>query len=128
MHPTTKPEINAWWDDMPFRLRLKGYEGNCKVCWKKTDRKLMTIALEHPGRFYNFWRFEKDYEYFTPQTRNNSAAPYRFLRENRTINELIEMAKTTVFEPYQDDSVVYPDPEFDQSGGCGESCEVFTDL
>ena len=34
-HPKTKPEINRYWKDMPFRLELKGYQGNCKWCWKK---------------------------------------------------------------------------------------------
>ena len=47
-HPMTKPMINTFWRDMPFRLGLKGYEGNCKWCWKKSLRKHMTIINEQP--------------------------------------------------------------------------------
>jgi len=46
--PTTKPGINAWWSAQKFRLPLKGYEGNCKWCWKKSLRKHLTLATEHP--------------------------------------------------------------------------------
>lgn len=35
----TKPMINTFWASMPFRLNLKGYEGNCATCWKKSKKK-----------------------------------------------------------------------------------------
>lgn len=43
--PMTKPKINFWWSQQPFRLKLKGYQGNCKDCYKKSDNKLLTMAL-----------------------------------------------------------------------------------
>ena len=44
--PMTKPMINDFWRSQPFRLNLAGYQGNCKWCWKKTPRKLMTLINE----------------------------------------------------------------------------------
>ena len=58
--PATKPMINRFWSQMPFRIELKGYEDNCKVCWKKSLRKLLTIAKHTPDRFRNFEKWEKE--------------------------------------------------------------------
>ena len=38
MIPTTKPMVNFFWKQMPFRLELKGYQGNCLTCWKSQIR------------------------------------------------------------------------------------------
>ena len=35
----TKPMINFWWNQQSFRLNLKGYQGNCKWCYKKSTNK-----------------------------------------------------------------------------------------
>lgn len=50
-NPKSKQEINVFWRDMPFRLQLKGYQGNCKWCWKKTLRKHLTIIDETPEHY-----------------------------------------------------------------------------
>jgi hypothetical protein len=49
--PMTKPQINEWWESQPFRLQLKGYQGNCMTCWKKSDVKLYQIAKENQKAF-----------------------------------------------------------------------------
>lgn len=138
--PMTKPDINAYWNVMPFRLNLKGYEGNCKVCWKKSMRKILTIAQQHPGRFYKFWEIEKKYEHYSKPGRTNPNPPYRFYRQNLSIHDIFKLLKEGDFELAEDDSVVYPkndehltellrdlDINLDEAGGCSESCEVFTD-
>lgn len=124
-HPTTKPEINAWWQEQPFRLRLKGYEGNCKWCYKKSRRKHLTLAMEHPEWF----RFP-DYLEQTYGTagHNEDGTPRVFFRGNCSTWDLIGEAIGTEFEPASDDAQVYPDadPELDApGGGCSESCEAF---
>ena len=138
--PMTKPDINAFWNVMPFRLNLKGYEGNCKVCWKKSMRKLLTIAYESPEKFYRFWYLEKTYENFTPPSRlKNADPPYRFFRGNLTVHDIFNLLKEGDFTFAEDDSIEYADYEklteilndhgidLDSAGGCSESCEVFTD-
>ncbi len=52
--PVTKEFIHAYWDSQPFTLNIKSYEGNCDCCWKKSKRKLYTIANENPSSF-DWW-------------------------------------------------------------------------
>lgn len=129
----TKPFINRFWRDMPFRLELKGYEGNCKVCWKKSLRKLLTIAKEDPSAFDNFKKWESKYENYVPETRDVEVQlPIRFNRGNLSVNQILELSKKP-FKPASDESQVFAetiqlglfDYELDVSTGCVESCEVF---
>lgn len=69
MIPTNKPMINFYWKNMPFRLELKGYQGNCKTCWKKSDKKLYQIAKENPNAFDFMKRMEDKYGNFFPKHR-----------------------------------------------------------
>lgn len=131
--PMTKERINLFWKQMPFRLDLKGYEGNCKVCWKKSLRKLLTIARDNPERFEFVSQMEKEYENFVPEKvkRNpNVKPPMRFFRGNLTSQDILEMAEKP-FEQAIDDSENYYiqtnlfGHPLDQSNGCEESCEAF---
>lgn len=69
MIPSTKPMINFYWKSMPFRLNLKGYQGNCITCWKKSFKKLYQIAKEKPESFDFMDRMEQKYGNFFPQQR-----------------------------------------------------------
>lgn len=131
--PMTKIDINKFWRDMTFRVELKQYEDNCKVCWKKTLRKLLTIAKNNPERFDNFKKWEEKYENYTPVTRKANNAPYRFNRKGMSVNEILELSKLP-FEEYRDERTVYVykndklnDIDLDIGGGrCNnEHCEPF---
>jgi hypothetical protein len=63
MIPSNKPMVNIFWRSMPFRLELKGYQGNCKTCWKKADRKLYQIAKENPKAFEFMAEMEQKYPF-----------------------------------------------------------------
>lgn len=129
--PMTKPEINSYWRDMPFRLNLKGYEGNCKVCWKKSLRKLLTIAKNNPEKFDDFIRIEKAYENYEPRPRMGTP-PFRFFRNNLSCEDIIRMSEAA-FEEANDDSVIYNTHiqlalfgyNLDTDNGCSESCDAF---
>lgn len=133
--PTTQKQINKFWVDMPFDLALKSYEGNCKVCWKKSLRKLLTIAKEHPERFEGFKKLEDDYQYFTPQSRKNNPKikpPHRFFRGQLSVADILKMSKSefTLVRDESKDIEEYPQTslfgfDLDLSDGCIESCEVF---
>lgn len=125
--PMTKPKVNFWWSQQPFRLGLKGYEGNCAWCWKKTDRKLYTLAKERPEIFEFPAEMEARYGRVGPEF-EREADDYRrvFFRKSRTTADILREAATRDFEPASDDSVIY-DPELDVGSGCEESCEVFAD-
>lgn len=38
--PLSKPDVNSFWQQQPFRLQLAGYQGNCKTCWKKINAQV----------------------------------------------------------------------------------------
>lgn len=131
--PMTKPKINFFWKQMPFRLNLKGYEGNCMVCHKKSLRKLLTIAKEHPEKFDWAKRMEEKYEQFIPKEHQHNKKiqlPVRFYRNHLSVSEILQMSEEP-FEMAKDDAQNYYiqeelfGHELDISNGCSESCEAF---
>lgn len=130
----TKPMINNFWSKMPFRLQLKGYEGNCKTCWKKSFRKLITIARYNPHWFAFMRQMEIEFEeYVSPGRKHKLKPPIRFFRKHKTVADIFEMAKDEKIQDAIDDSrdtnyqtnLWHDGTELDQSNGCTESCEVF---
>lgn len=81
--PTTKQQINIYWKQMPFRLNLKGYQGNCKTCWKKTDKKLYQIYKENPAAFNFMDRMERKF----PLDRNGEKTT--FFRGKRSATDIM---------------------------------------
>jgi len=136
MQPMTKPKINFWWSQMPFRLELKGYQGNCVTCWKKSNPKLYQIARENEYAFNFFGKMELRYERFVPETRLKKlrergelpTLPVRFFRENKSVQNIIDESKIN-FKQIIDDSMKFDNPalfeDLDLLGG--ESCEVFSE-
>jgi hypothetical protein len=129
----TKSDVNRFWSKQSFDLELKSYEGNCDLCWKKGLRKLMTIVKDKP-ELADWWReMEDKYSMFTPPSREHKAKPpYRFFRDNMTIDEIIEESNLP-FELSKDESkeiathrqLAIWDDYLDSNNGCTESCEVF---
>ena len=44
----TVEDVTRFWDDQPFDLQLKSYQGNCDLCFLKGRRKLVQIIAEDP--------------------------------------------------------------------------------
>lgn len=131
MRPTAKPEINSWWARQPFRLELKSYQGNCAWCWKKTLRKHLTLIDETP-EIYDFpERMERQYGHVGPEFAKTFAPGYRrtFFRGNMSTDDLRHRFATldSSFEPADDEAQRFGS-ELDLAGGCGESCEIYSDL
>lgn len=61
MIPSTKKHINFYWKNQPFRLNLKGYQGNCVACYKKGDNKLYKLIQEDDNSFRFFESMENMY-------------------------------------------------------------------
>lgn len=125
MQPMTKPKINFFWSQQDFRLDLKGYQGNCITCWKKSDHKLYTIAKESEKSFIFMHKMEERYKKFTPPTRLKLMSergeypvyPIVFFRKNRSALQIVEESKTY-------DGTVKDDAQnYDLDG---EACEVFS--
>jgi 3'-phosphoadenosine 5'-phosphosulfate sulfotransferase (PAPS reductase)/FAD synthetase len=68
----TKRDVMDFWAAQPFDLGLKGYEGNCDMCFLKGRKILRVIEQERPGTA-KWWadqetptrRFNKDESYST---------------------------------------------------------------
>ncbi len=130
---TVKAQINRFWLSMPFDLELKGYEGNCDFCWKKSQRKLMTIARENPN-ILNWWKeMEIKYEEFIPESRSHNPKikpPIRFFRDHQSTDDILEESRFD-FVLAKDDShdidgqQLIWDDHLDSNLGCTESCEAF---
>ena len=138
MQPMTKPMINFFWNNMPRRLQLKGWEGNCQVCYKKSLRKLLTIARKFPERFDFEVQIEKEFGHYVPEKRLKTLMdkgkevnfPITYFRGNLSALDILKMAQEEDFEEASDDSVVYDESalvgyDLDKTDGCSESCEVF---
>lgn len=128
-------EIKTW----GFDLKLPGdHYGNCVWCWKKSRRKLMTIALESPEWFDVPAMLEERYGHLDKERGHKNTGPdgrARFFRGHAgavdIIREAQEWAKSDKFNPYTDDPYQHAydwDPDLDVGGSCGDSCEIGSDL
>lgn len=132
-NPKTKNDINYFWKNQSFKLNLKGYEGNCDLCFKKSLRKLLTIVKERPDSVLWWSSMEFKYNYFIPNGQEKSRpVPIWFFRNNRTIWDIVGLSKNK-FEMAKDDSEWKQEYiqlnlfgfDLDTSNGCSESCEIF---
>ena len=125
MMPSTKPKINFFWRSMPFRLELKGYQGNCATCWKKSDKKLYQIAKENPKAFEFMAEMERKYPRVGNEFAKDQSAINRFFfRKNRSAKDILKEAKKWNGKVL-DDSDFYDwqtSIDFEEN----ESCEVFS--
>ena len=123
--PMTKAKVNFWWSQQPFRLRLKGYQGNCMACWKKSKPKLMTIAKERPEAFKWVRDMEAKYGEFVPETRlqalrdrgEEPKLPTTFFRGNLSAFDILSAAANFTGSVTDESQVGQLDIE---------SCEVFS--
>jgi hypothetical protein len=128
----TKKHINFWWSQMPFRLELKGWEGNCVCCYKKQIEKIIQIYLDNAWKLDFEIYLEFMYEYYIPERRIEfmvkklkpiPTGPFRIFRDNTSTTEIIEKSKKHQ-KKVKDDAVdvSFQTILFQDS----ESCEVFS--
>jgi hypothetical protein len=120
---------NKFWSEQPIKLKIKAYEGNCTLCFEKSDRKRMTIANEYPEKVIWWDEMEKKYghikiegkpvynEMIDKDGRNN------FGRKNKSIEWIIKQAQ----QPFKkaSDEYIYESDLFDAEDECGSSCQIF---
>jgi len=125
MIPSSKPIVNLYWRSMPFRLMLKGYQGNCATCWKKSDKKLYQIAQENPKAFEFMDRMEETYPWIGAEFKKEYEGKRQrtFFRGNRSAKDIIEQSKS--FDGIVKDDAQEYNYQIDLIGG--ESCEVFSE-
>tara|TARA_R110002050_G_scaffold1762_2_gene11509 strand:+ start:89 stop:937 length:849 start_codon:yes stop_codon:yes gene_type:complete len=77
--------IRDWWSRQCFDLKLKDYEGNCDLCFKKSVRKRLTLIKEDP-KIADWW-LEMENKY------GNDKVPRFDLRTNKSVEDLIKESK-----------------------------------
>ena len=87
--------IRKWWERQTFDLKLKDYEGNCDLCFKKSVRKRMTLIKENKDIAKWWINMESKY--------GNELVPRFDLRSNLSIEEIVKKAQ----EPFQSVEDVY---------------------
>jgi len=138
----TYPLVDAGWTKQDvineckswgFDLDLKGeHYGNCVWCWKKSTRKLLTLAKDDPSIFDFPKKMESLYaEKITG--RNDDGGKRYFFRQRMTVDDIIKMSKELEFIPYSDtksEQLTFDffkpnyDMFLDEDSSCGESCEI----
>lgn len=113
-----KADVMGFWSRMPFDLEVPEHRGNCVTCWKKSDRKLKTLAHESPEDFDLFKEIELDCGNCGAE--NNSG---KFFRGHKSCNDIIAASS--------DEFKLFSDPNFKNSSsvsnGCDEQCDLFAD-
>lgn len=120
---------NKFWSEQPIKLNIKAYEGNCTLCFEKSDRKRMTIALEYPEKVIWWDEMEKKYGTIKIEGKDaynamiDSEGSVNFGRQNKSIEWLVEQAK----KPFRKatDEYIYENDLFDAEDECGSSCQIF---
>jgi len=125
-----KKECASW----PFDLDLKGeHYGNCVWCWKKSLRKLLTLAQDDPSIFDFPKKMEDRFSQVITGRNDDGGKRYMFRKHMNTV-DILQMAKTLNFEPYVDIEQTefdFMQPNYDvfldTGSACGESCEIGAD-
>lgn len=128
MNKCTKEIVNNWWSKQNFNLEIPEHLGNCTWCWKKSKRKLLTLAVDHPEVFEFPMRMESLYSTIGAEFENGTNQHERrvFFRNHTSANDLLEEAKKPFvkFEETIFNADIF-DFEMDSAGSCNEGCEVF---
>ena len=114
--------VNAYMRRYDFDLALPNDAfGNCVWCWKKSLRKLLTVAKTDPSAFDFPARMEAEYGMVKAK---NDEGIKTFFREERSAQDILAMSKLP-FEPYQDSiQRTIWDELLDIGGACSDGCEV----
>jgi hypothetical protein len=114
LFPTTKEEVNDWWEDQPFNLGLLEHQGNCKWCWKKSLKKHLILISENRAQFDFPRRMEAEQGLAGYHFDDNKRV---FFRHNRSTEQLFQIADAINVPTVRDYA--------DEDSGCSESCEAF---
>jgi hypothetical protein len=130
----TKPKIVEYMKQFPWDLAIPEHLGNCTWCWKKSNRKLLTIAQDYPEVFNFPAKMEKEYSHVKADAASGYEGKRNFFRGNLTVADIKELAAKGDFKRFDDPTLDTQitltstndfDPDMDHNTGCGDSCEVY---
>lgn len=124
----TKPHVNRFWAGEPERLNLRGWEGNCKWCYKKDHRKHTRLIIDNP-EIYNVPReLERKYKHVKPKEGEIERKMFRAKKDatdkqGLSVDELFEYCSTLI--PWSHDDSEDYEAQDDLFSGCGTDCAPF---
>lgn len=126
-----KRDVNEFMSNFEWDLKIPhdGW-GNCTWCWKKSLRKLMTVTKEDPSVMDFPGRMERKFGNIDKSANQSQTEPRVFFRGNRSAQDILKLAFTERFEPYEDDKFNQMElfnELLDSGSSCGESCEIGAD-
>lgn len=134
-----KPDVAYFWNRQSFDLGIDvDADGNCELCHKKSDIKLIYQARTS-NKVEWIIKIQDKYSKFTPESRDKSVSipPYYFFRHNRSLQDIIkehsELKDKTIDELIvllNDKSKIEDGANYDlyEQDDCAESCEAFGEL
>lgn len=132
----TKSQVNKYMSQFDWDLKIPNDAyGNCVWCWKKSFRKLATVAKENPGFFDFPKRMEIEYgnhlTKYPGQSFRATVGPdgkRHFFRRHKDTNYIFDMARNMKpCDVYSEDAIqmgLFDD--LDLGGSCDQGCEVWT--
>lgn len=96
----THKDVMDFWSAQPFDLELKGYQGNCDLCFLKGQGKLMQIMQENPELAR--WWIEKE-QLFKGKTRLEEAG--RFRKRGPSYAGMLQMVQEQQLLPFCEDDL-----------------------
>jgi hypothetical protein len=125
-----KRDVNKFMAQFEWDLKIPNDAyGNCVWCWKKSNRKLMTVAKSNPDVFDFPGKMERKHG-MVNKGKDEMPEPRTFFRGNLSAQDIIKAAFTQRFAPYEDDTFDQAelfDDWLDTGGSCSSSCEIGAD-
>jgi 3'-phosphoadenosine 5'-phosphosulfate sulfotransferase (PAPS reductase)/FAD synthetase len=92
--------VRQWWKQQTFDLQLPDYKGNCNLCFKKSERKMLTCMAEEPEQA-DWWIEQEESAKLIPG-KDGVPKKHRFSRAGTPAKELLERAIAGDFDPIKD--------------------------
>lgn len=125
----TRERVDSICREWPHDLELPGdHYGNCTWCWKKSLRKLLTLAVDSPEVFDFPAKMDALYAAHRPHPERPDE-PRRFFRQKLSTRDLVKIAKTTRFTKYLGETQTHLFGQIgwdamDEEHACGQGCEI----
>ena len=125
---TTKPHINDFWSNEPKRLGLKGWEGNCKWCYKKDHRKHARMIIDNPEIYEVPKELERKFKHVKAKEGQIERKMFRSAKkatdaQGLNVDELFDYCSKLI--PWSVDDSEPTEIQDDLFSGCGTDCAPF---
>jgi len=111
-----KKTILLWWKQQTFDLNLLEHLGNCVWCWKKSDRKLKTLAIDYPEIFDFPKRMERKYRHIITNIKIGKTR--KMFRGYKKVKDIFKLSKEP-FEKWKPDLIIGQTDIEDCAEECG---------